>query len=194
MIGLPVPQINAAGELVVQPNVVGGRGSLRDPQTPAGVDAGVNHRDQAAQQWHVQPATALQAAESPPAPGEAWPGGSVVEGQAGKPPLIPEGFLTGDPIDMWMHEEPVVPWDEMHGFFGRPRSPNGQPGLGRERLATAPFEIDIAQPQGNFLLRADAAYNLTKPDRAELFWASPARGPGTETSVDYQDLRFVLEL
>jgi hypothetical protein len=58
----------------------------------------------------------------------------------------------------------------------------------------APFEIDITQTFGNFLLRQDSAYHLTKPDRAEYFWARPGRGPALpERSVDYQDFHFRME-
>ena len=68
-------------------------------------------------------------------------------------------------------------------------------GIGRERLAMAPFELDISQPQNNFRFRMDLARGFQTPDRAEYFFAGPARGPEfPETSVDYQDLRFLMEV
>ena len=67
-------------------------------------------------------------------------------------------------------------------------------GIGRERVMYAPFEIDITQPFGNFLLRTQAVYDLTKPDRAEAFWARPGVGPLLpESAVDYQEFRLRLE-
>jgi hypothetical protein len=67
-------------------------------------------------------------------------------------------------------------------------------GIGRERLAMALFEIDVSQPQNNFRFRVDLAGGFRTPDRAEYFFAGPARGPLPETSVDYQDLRFLMEM
>ena len=64
-------------------------------------------------------------------------------------------------------------------------------GIGRDRLANAPFEIDTTQPMNNYRLRIDAAYDLEFPDRAEYFWA---KSTGGDPSVDYQDFRFLMEL
>jgi hypothetical protein len=67
-------------------------------------------------------------------------------------------------------------------------------GIGRERLAMALFEIDVSQPQNNFRFRVDLANGFRTPDRAEYLFAGPARGPQLpETSVAYQDLRFLME-
>ncbi|MCA9132275.1 MAG: hypothetical protein KDA45_03945 [Planctomycetales bacterium] len=72
-------------------------------------------------------------------------------------------------------------------------------GLGRERLAFAPFEIDAAQPSNSMRLRLDAAYGWHFPDRAEYLWSKiGGKGPGrtipVESSVDYQELRFLTEV
>jgi hypothetical protein len=70
-------------------------------------------------------------------------------------------------------------------------------GVGRERLPFALSEIDSSQPLNNMRLRFDSAYNLPTPDRAEVFWSKPGRGPSplpAETSVDYQDIRFLTEI
>lgn len=165
LVGLPIPQINAAGELLVQPNI---------SPPPAGYTAG----DGA---WLVQPAAMQQGVETlPPPAGEPGPSGMF---------HLPDGILSGDPTDLlWVNQEPLIPWDEFERWRDRPISPTGEPGLGRERVAYAPFEIDISQPFGNILLRSDAAYHLTLPDRAEYFWAKPGRGPKLpERSVSYQD-------
>ena len=63
-------------------------------------------------------------------------------------------------------------------------------GIGRDRLANAPFEIDTTQPMNNYRFRIDAAYDQEFPDRAEYFWAKSAG----ERSVDYQDARLLMEL
>jgi len=103
-------------------------------------------------------------------------------------------LLRGEPQDLWLAGEPLVNWDEMASLWHeRQTSPTGEAGLGRERVATAPFVIDISQPLGNFRFRTDAVYNLTKPDRSEFFWSKPPRGPVLDRGVDYQDFRFLLE-
>jgi hypothetical protein len=167
-VGLPVPQVGPNGEMFVQPNV-GGAVSL----------------------------AAMEQAEAlpPPAGGLAWPGAEAGGQPATGGGLLPNGLLSGDPSDLfWPGSEPLIPWDEFQSIRNRPISPTGEPGLGRERVMFAPFEIDITQTFGNFLLRADAAYNLTKPDRAEYFWARPGRGPARpESGVDYQDFHFRME-
>jgi hypothetical protein len=107
---------------------------------------------------------------------------------------LSETLLSSEAAELIWGAEPIIPWDEVQAIAKRPVSPSGEAGIGRERVMYAPFEIDITQPFGNFLLRADAAYNLTKPDRAEFFWARPGRGPVLpETGVAYQDFHFRME-
>jgi hypothetical protein len=67
-------------------------------------------------------------------------------------------------------------------------------GIGRERLPFSQFELDVTQPQNQFRFRIDLASGFRTPDRAEYFFAGPTRGPIPETSVDYQDLRFLMEV
>jgi hypothetical protein len=77
-----------------------------------------------------------------------------------------------------------------------PRSP--EPGIGTERVMHAISFLDTTQPQNNFRLRFDAAYDYQSPDRAEYFWAKiGGRGPGGlggERTVDYQDIRAFMEM
>ncbi len=173
VVGLPVPQVDSTGRLILRPNVAG---------TPYSAPPAIN--EQPAAEWPVAPATAALQDELPP-PLLGFPG-------------EPLSLLSGEPSDIWLSGEPLVPWDEIQycckEFIDRPRSPTGDPGLGRERVMYAPFEIDITQPFGNFLWRTQAAYNLTKPDRAEAFWARPGRGPLLpESGVDYQEFRLRME-
>ena len=70
-------------------------------------------------------------------------------------------------------------------------------GIGRERVGNAVFEISATQPMKNFQIRMDSAYNVENPDRAEYFWAKiggPKGPPLPESTVDYQDLRFQMEV
>jgi hypothetical protein len=183
VVGLPVPQVSPTGELFVQPNVtVGGfpvghgEGSARPPGEVGG-------------DWFVRPA-GMAGPEALPPPGPLL--GSGEDGAAGG---VFGPLFSGDPSDLlWMTGEPIVPWDEFRALGQRPVSPTGEPGVGRERVMYAPFEIDITQPFGNFLFRTDAVYNLTKPDRSEYFWAKPGRGPLLpESGVAYQDFRLRME-
>jgi len=183
VVNLPNPQVDASGRLVVQPNVSGTTYVPPPVQPPAVAAIGA-----------VAPVSATIQDESlpPPPPADGgWPGGPL-----DAKPMLP--LLRGEPSDIWLSGEPLVPWDQIeHGWdtwTEHVRSPTGEAGLGRERVAYAPFEIDITQPFGNFLWRTQAVYDLTKPDRAEAFWARPGRGPLLpESSVDYQEFRLRLE-
>lgn len=67
-------------------------------------------------------------------------------------------------------------------------------GVGVERLPFALFELDPSQPFNNFRIRYDAAFKFKDPSRAEYLWASPeGLGPGTESSLNYQHLKFQFE-
>lgn len=69
-------------------------------------------------------------------------------------------------------------------------------GIGRERVGNAIFEISATQPMKSFQIRMDSAYNQENPDRAEYFWAriGTLGPPLPETTVDYQEMRFHLEV
>lgn len=183
VVGLPVPQIDASGRLILQPNVAGTQFAPPPVQTPALAPEG---------SWPVETAAAeMQGETLPPPAAGSWPGGTV-------DPNNNLPLLNGGPSDIWLSGEPLVPWGEFDQGFqswaDRPRSPTGEAGLGRERVMFAPFEIDITQPFGNFLFRTQAVYGLTKPDRAEQFWARPGVGPAlSESNVDYQEFRLRME-
>ena len=67
-------------------------------------------------------------------------------------------------------------------------------GIGYERVAYAPFDVELTQPFNNIRLRMDSAFGMQTPDRAEYFWAKIGTGPKLpERSVNYQDLRLVSE-
>jgi hypothetical protein len=184
-VNLPVPQFNGSGELFVQPNV----GASAAPPTPAPAPL-----DPISSFFGVQQAT-MQGVEPLPAPtsSQPWMPGEATQQPLLSGPNLPDGLFSGEPSDLF-GDQPLIPWDDMRAISSRPISPTGDPGLGRERVMFAPFEIDITQTFGNFTFRTDAAYNLTKPDRAEYFWARPGRGPKLpETGVGYQDFHLRME-
>ena len=67
-------------------------------------------------------------------------------------------------------------------------------GIGHERLAFAPMEIEVTQPQNQYRFRFDAFNNFESPDRAEFLFAAPPTGPPPEPAVDFQDLRAMFEI
>ena len=74
---------------------------------------------------------------------------------------------------------------------------NIEGGIGRERLAMAPFALDTSQPFGNLRFRMNSFDNTPFPDRAEYLWAQTAGGRGpalAERNLDYQEFNTQLEL
>ena len=72
------------------------------------------------------------------------------------------------------------------------REPCSDGGMGAEYLASAPMFMDVATPLPNTLrIRLDTAYNVQSPDRAEYYYSSLV---GTGDRIDYQDIRFQMEL
>lgn len=69
-----------------------------------------------------------------------------------------------------------------------------EPGIGREYVMHAPFQVSTTQPFNHYRFGLDLAYDLPSPDRSEYFWAGPPRGPRPERSVDYQDMRIKFEV
>jgi hypothetical protein len=203
-VGLPVPQFSPTGELIVRPNVDAGitpsaavNGSVLDPfaasvapsnlapEAVPGTTTQVSHTG-------TESVMALNAPGAAGAPESLPPPQGFADEPAPLGGILGE-FFSNEP-DIWMVGEPTLPWEEISSLWSeRQISPTGEAGLGRERVATAPFEIDVSQPLGNFRFRTDAVYNLTKPDRSEYFWAMPGRGPVLEESVDYQEFRFLME-
>jgi hypothetical protein len=56
--------------------------------------------------------------------------------------------------------------------------------------------IDSALPMTQFRIRADTAYNMNRPNRAEYFWPAPGINgrPFPEQSVDYTELSSYIEV
>ena len=75
-------------------------------------------------------------------------------------------------------------------------------GVGAERLPFALFELDASQPNNNFRLRYESAFDWEFPDRVEYLWsriggkgpAAPTAPTPVESSVDYQELRLAMEV
>lgn len=180
IVGLPVPQLDSNGKLVLQPNV---QGANTDKGDRIGKTAG----------WGDISQVSGQAEELPlPQPNASLPPGA-------EPVFTPPPLFEESPTEeSWLpnfYDDPM----ERAGFLRRlirgPGSSMGEPGIGRERLVHAPFEIDTTAPLNNYRFRFDSAHNLGLPDRAELFWGKAGGfGPPAERSVDYQDFRFLTEI
>ena len=116
-----------------------------------------------------------------------WQGEQWAEGQP-----LPEGQpvfhdLVGD-LARRRHDD-CTWWGKVRKMLLR--DPCGDIGIGHERVAFAPFFIDLSQPLGNSLrFRFDLAYNIQSPDRAEFIYGQQR---GFNSRVDYQDIRTNLE-
>ncbi|MCY2996118.1 MAG: hypothetical protein NTY19_50955 [Planctomycetota bacterium] len=188
IVGLPIPRALPNGTLVMEPNV-----EVTDTPPPAATGGAF-----------VGSGTWLTGPESA---GGSFPGGNAEESRGAiSGPFLPgsptvEYFSVDDPNSRPVFERAL---DRLRrgpghsdGFlgslFGGPIS-GEDAGVGRERLAYAPFEMDISQPLNNFRLRLDSVHGFPLPDRSEYFWAKPGKGPTADTGVSYQDVRFLSEV
>jgi hypothetical protein len=133
-------------------------------------------------------------------------GPSVLASDELLPTPAPEVLLVPNPMDL-ATQPPIptaamVPGGSGHDLL-RPlrwvwmtRRASCDQGIGYERIATAPFVLDIAQPMPQIAFRSDLAGGWGLPDRSEAFWGKiGSRGPRLpEKSVNYQDLTFVSEV
>ncbi len=181
VVRLPSAYASPTGEIDVVPNVEVASG---EPLPAIGSD-GMPTRFRAA---------ALQSgATGPGGPAPRWNGSAV-----GVPASVPvfEDLVAGN--GTLGVESELMPGPMPNGM-GKifMQDPFEGPRVGHERLAYALFEMDPAQPFSNFRIRASSTYGHVFPDRAETFWARTVDGKGPrlpETGVDYQDLRFRLEM
>lgn len=207
IVRLPSLQENAAGELVIQPNVGVGaplpavaRAPYAQPVAPAG--------------YARQPGESELPPPPPPSPmGPSFdlpPPKAAPQSAIPEPMVQPQGAFPGTLAEPLFGEiiggdsllegfESTAPYDPVplvaDILLGPARYGRREPGIGRERLRFAPFEIDVSQPQNNIRLRWDATYDLTFPDRSEYFWAKAGgRGPAPERAVDFQEFRFLREI
>jgi hypothetical protein len=223
VVHLPTPHATGDGRLAVQPGVEilsgdsesawadhAAGGPLR-PSTPRRKasfrlsslrDVFAGPQPELAPAPHVIPSTRLaEDWDQGAGEAEAWEEGLGEEGLAGEPEqaaepmfgrLLSEAYFGAD--------RRGSRWDRLLRLLRPP--PHCDVGVGRERLAFAPFQIDVAQPlASNIRLRFDAAYNLTYPDRAEYFYGKgkintfTGQTPqaGRFDSIDYQDIRILME-
>ena len=108
--------------------------------------------------------------------------------------LVPDA-ITQPSCTSWSPGPPPGSWPGCLPACGKIQC-SGDEGIGPERLAFAPFVVDISQPFNHFRIRFDNAYDHEFPDRSEYLWAKiGGKGPPQpERLVDYQDIRFKLEL
>ncbi len=189
VIGLPTPSFDDSGEMQLRPNI-----SLASPEALLAQEA-----EPAPKSANGFTLTSLFEPEALPPPTTM---GEVIEDDGpiiGGPGAIPPGDSLVEPV-----AEPLFnrigcdPCGRKMGIWGLARL-DDSPGVGRERVMFAPFEIDYSQPLNNFRMRYESAWNWQLPDRAEIFWsrykALSGKGPlFVERSVSYQDLRMMLEV
>ena len=108
--------------------------------------------------------------------------------------LSSEDYLTATSNEGPIHTLPRFTPFLWGSHLLRTRRQHGDKGIGYERVAMAPFVIDIAQPIRQFAFRVDAVYGWGLPDRAEALFASPLKKPEFERSVSFQDLGFIAEV
>lgn len=192
IVRLPQARANGSGEVVVEPNLdvledstwVGNASVLRtsnwtDDRGAGGDPVGVP----------------IVYAEPP----EGLPQPRIAPDIGGDPLAAPETLAPGMPVAP-IFEDVLEPWPDegRRPWWGlvRARPCNMSSGLGRERLAYAPFEIEGSQPFSNFRIRYASIYNRPFPDRSSYYWAKTVTGKGPklpERSVDTNQLRFLNE-
>lgn len=116
-------------------------------------------------------------------PGEFPPGGE----------LLPEPVIEGRPAwgDAFCPDcqqgSPLIDPATLDENTYSLRTAQDHFGIGSQQVPFAIFHMDTAEPLSQLRVRADFAYGLKTPDRAERFWAtSPLGPPQTERSVDMQ--------
>lgn len=198
-VGLPNSQHSASGQLFLAPNVnVGGLVSAEPTPGQFQIRRKTAEDDATSEvlQTNSEAGNLLSVAPSDPlaGPGFAGPGSP-----GGEMLPDPEGMFTpgeSSPIfnEIIQHptQKPITGWRA----WLLANTSNG-PGLGRERLAFAPFEIDTAAPNPNIRARVVNVTGGQYPDRSEYLWARSVTGRGpklAETNLDYQEARFLMEL
>jgi hypothetical protein len=172
VVGLPKPSEQASGELRIEPNVRIATAPLAPPLPESPIEN---------QQWISEPL---------PPDTELLPPPNMQLGDFYEPPAEPV-------FGQMLEAEGVYPANlppalgPLERLFG-PRSFDG--GIGQERVMLAPFEIDASSPQNQYRFRIDSVWGFPKPDRAELLFAKPGKGPAAEPSIDFQDLRAMFEV
>lgn len=154
----------------------------------------------------VHPPLGVLGPEEVSPPSNSLPPESVFRGDEQLPDPLGGDFrgavepFFGEIIDGEVDYAPPVPRPGFLEQFVRGlRESRRRGGIGRERLAFAPLEIESAQPANMLSMRFESVYDLKFPDRAEYFWArsgalAGGKGPPLfEPSVDYQDLRMRVE-
>ncbi len=95
-------------------------------------------------------------------------------------------------------QEPEPIMEHPMGFFARllagPLEAGPDRGIAYERVAYAPFVIDVTSPMTQWAIQIEAANDFRHPDLAEYIFAAPSSGPPTQRSINYQDYNFIGEM
>ena len=143
-----------------------------------------------------------QIASLPADEAESVPLGPELPGELLPEPMADDGLSGSVFGDVLRQEWAVAERPGLWAWLQGRRRGISEPGIGTEYVAIAPLEIEITQPLNCLRVRIDSVQNFSPPDRAEYLWARPksdgGRGPDlpltSVESVDYQDLRFQLEV
>lgn len=198
-VGLPTSQESSRGQLYVAPNVNVGSVVTNGPvpgQSQYRQSAMLDDVTSQVLQANTEQGGLLSDAGADPlaGPGLTTPGFAG----PGEPLPSPDAMFTpGETTPIFSElvrqptQAPITGW---RAWLMSKRSSG--PGLGRERLAFAPFAIDVAAPNPSLRARVVSVRDQQYPDRSEFLWARiGARGPRLpETGVDYQETRFQMEL
>lgn len=197
-VGLPTSQENRRGQLYLAPNVnIGGAVSEGPVPGQAQYRQSAMVDDVTSQ---VLQATNEQGSELLGGPIAEPLGAELAAPGLGSLEILPGSdgaFTTGETAPIFSEiiqqprQAPITGW---RAWLMSKRG-NG-PGLGRERLAFAPFAIDVAAPNPNLRARVVSVRGQQYPDRSEFLWARiGGNGPKLpESNLDYQETRFLMEL
>jgi len=185
-VGLPTERHGSDGQLSFAPNV----NLVPDPiSTPP------------TRRTAAVPSSVLNVAGAVSLPTETLPPGGMMPGTTFEGEMLPPmsgPYPTDSSTTPIFSDLVAAPPPQSLSWFQNWRiARNAEAGVGRERLAMAPFAIDTAQPFGNLRFRVNSFNNTPFPDRAEYLWAKTIDGKGpkaAEPNLDYQEFRTQLEL
>lgn len=131
--------------------------------------------------------TALQ---TPPAPAAAAPDSLFQHVADGIPE--PQTIVAGDDdFGEWDDCDACDPWHQLFAF--KLFKTSTDIGIGHERVMFAPLQLDT-MPLNSARIQFNDYARMVTPDRAQYFWTAFGKGPPLpERSLDYQEVRFVLE-
>jgi hypothetical protein len=199
IVGLPTQSISSRGQFDLRPNVnlveSDGRPAVMTPvppQTPF-TQASFGSAQPAPPDVPAIPSVPVLPEATAPFEAEVLPSPDGMQSNMPDMPPPGSGYAPAAPMFADLLKQGAAP--PPHGLRNWLIARNIEPGVGRGRLAYAPFEIDSSAPLGNIRFRVNSFTNTPYPDRSELLWAKiGGRGPPRpEQGLDYQEVRTLME-